>query len=189
MNTAADASRLWRRGCLALAALALPLLSLAGCRPLALRAPPEPPPLTATAAGAGDRVTVTQTGAGALVTIHSATGIGHTTLTWPADAPPAALTLHLHLAGMEELALAAETATVTIHVLSRPPYTVSQSAASPGQSPAPITPASPYWATVATAPAGAPLPLAGGHFIVETPPQLLADASGQLTVRWIDFYR
>ena len=190
MNAAAGAPHGWGRGWLALAALLLPLFCLAGCRPVALRTPPqEAQPLTATAAGAGDRVAVTDTGAGVLVTIHSATGIGRATLTWPADAPPAALTLRLHLAGMEELTLAAETATLTIHVLSRPPYTVAQSAAPPGQPLAPITPASPYWANVSSAPAGAALPLTGGYFAVETPQQLLADAAGQLTVRWIDFYR
>ena len=57
------------------------------------------------------------------------------------------------------------------------------------QAPASITEDSPYWAAVTIVPPDAVLPLADGYFAVQVPPQLLAEARGQLAVRWIDFYR
>jgi hypothetical protein len=99
--------------------------------------------------------------------------------------------LHLYLHGLEELTFDSTAAGVTINVLSRPPYTVLESAAVAGNPPAPIKADSPYWAAVAIEPASreAMIPLADGYFAVQVPAQLLADAQGQLTVRWIDFYR
>ena len=97
----------------------------------------------------------------------------------------------MQLHGLEELRLESATAGVTASVLSQPPYPVIEAATLPSQPAAPITADSPYWTAITIAPAtgAAAIPLADGYFAVQVPAQLLADAQGQLTVRWIDFYR
>jgi hypothetical protein len=173
------------------------LLLLSACRPsLSRLTSPTPamPSFTATTYAAGDRATSAASGDAVVVTVTSATGIGALDLTWPPDAAPAALTLHMQLHGLEELRLESASsapASVTAGVLSRPPYAVVESAAVAGQPEAPITPDSPYWAAITLAPVSgdATIPLADGHFTVQVPAQLLTDARGELTVRWIDFYR
>ncbi len=172
------------------------LLLLSACRPPVSRftTPAATPSFSATTHAAGDSAAITASGDDVVVTVASATGIGALDLTWPPDAAPASLTLHMQLHGLEELRLesaASAPASVTASVLSRPPYAVVEAAAIAGQPEAPITPDSPYWASIAIAPASgdATIPLADGHFVVQVPAQLLADAQGELAVRWIDFYR
>ena len=174
--------------------LCLPLLVLSACRPPIARFPmpaQAPPLLTATTNGAGDSATIAASGGDVVVTVASVTGIGALELTWPPAAAPAALTLHMQLHGLEELRLESATAGVTASVLSQPPYPVIEAATLPGQPAAPITADSPYWTAITIAPAtgAAAIPLADGYFAVQVPAQLLPDAQGQLTVRWIDFYR
>ena len=174
--------------------LCLPLLLLSACRPPVARFPmpaQAPPPLTATTSAAGDSATIAASGGDVVVTVASATGIGALDLTWLPDAAPTALTLHMQLHGLEELRLESTAANVTASVLSRPPYAVIEAATLAGQPAAPITPDSPYWAAITIEPAtgAAAVPLADGHFAVQIPTQLITDAQGQLTVRWIDFYR
>lgn len=174
--------------------LCLPLLLLSACRPPVARFPmpaQAPPPLTATTSAVDDSATIAASGENVVVTVASATGIGALDLTWFPDAAPTALTLHMQLHGLEELRLQSSAASVTASMLSRPPYAVIEAATLAGQPAAPITPDSPYWAAVTIEPTtgAAAVPLADGHFAVQIPTQLITDAQGQLTVRWIDFYR
>ena len=166
------------------------LCSLGGCRSPVSRFASPTPAMTATT-GAGDHATVSSAGAAVVVAVTSATGIGALTLAWPEDTPPTALTLHLYLHGLEDLRLESAASQLSLAVLSRPPYTVIESAAVNGAPAAELTPDSPYWAavTMEAASGAAAIPLEDGYFAVTVPPQLLADAQGSLTVHWVDFYR
>ena len=166
------------------------LCLLGGCRSPVSRFATPTPALAATT-GAGDHATVRNVGDAVVVAVTSATGIGALTLAWPEDAPPTALTLHLYLHGLEDLRLESAASQLSLAVLSRPPYTVIESAAVNGAPAGELTPDSPYWAavTMEAASGAAAIPLEDGYFAVTAPPQLLADAQGSLTVRWVDFYR
>lgn len=169
------------------------LFLLSACRPpLSLFVAPQQPasPVIATTHAAGDHATVAGD-TDVTVTIASERGIGALDLTWPPAAPPASLTLHLQLHGLEELRLASTPTQLRVAVLSRPPYATLETVAHAGTAETPITPADPYWATVTIEPAtgATAIPLEDGYFAVQIPPQLLTDAAGQLAVHWVDFYR
>ena len=166
---------------------------LAGCRPIV--APAASSLVQATPVKATDQVLVSQTGDQVTVAVTSTSGIGGLEVLWDPAAPPAALTLQLHLAGLEELRLQAGGVLVQAGVTSAPPYAVQASAQqqiAAEAAPTQLAPGDPFWPEIELVSidgAQPQIPLQNGYFVVNVPPALLAAGNGRLEVAWIDFYR
>lgn len=160
------------------------LLALAGC----VGVSQQVPPYRVSDLAAGDEVTVTAGDRGVTVDIRSQTGIGSATLIQLLDPAPAALTLRLHLKGLETLRFTYAEAEITVRVSSTSPGLVGQEVRLAGAEPQAIGPDSPYWLAVRL-PEGQSIPLASGAIEVTAPPAFLASGARTFALQWIDFYR
>ncbi|MBK8046765.1 MAG: hypothetical protein IPK16_06360 [Anaerolineales bacterium] len=190
---------------------------LAACRPVT-----PPPPITVELSKADDYATVTAGADGTgeddrvalevfgvtlltlpstdvpgedtpvIVELHSASGIGGATITWPAGNAPTTLQLHLHLSGLEELELTGGASTVQASVSSSPPFPVRESLIQADSAEQTLAAGDAYWTPIEIIPAAGEtpaIPLKEGYFAITIPSALLQDADGVLKVQWVDFYR
>jgi hypothetical protein len=132
-----------------------------------------------------------------LIDIRSDGGIGAATVTW-ASAPDQPLILRLHLAGLEELRLAAGDIEIVASVSSSPPHTVSQSIRlGPGAKLQSLTDEDAAWLDISwssdapeeTSAETATYPLQNGYFDITLNDLHLAQPGTSLEIHWIDFYR
>lgn len=134
-------------------------------------------------------------GPSAIVEIRSRRGIGAGKIVLPERNAPKALTLRLHLRGLENLQISDGTVTVTLSVLSHSGHRVLAGLHRPGQQPpADLKPDDPLRPVVRLVGGHGktikkiPIPK-GGYIEVTLPPALLKELGRTLQVRWIDFYR
>ncbi len=161
----------------------------AACRPVQ-RLPLEPV-ITITLSKPEDRAEVSRQDEGTLIDLYSDSGIGGATLAWP-DALPQAPLLRLHLAGLEELRVAADAVTVVASAGGAPPQIVSQAVASQEQTMmTAIASGSPNWLEITWTAAEPAAVTAGlpGYFTVHLPEAWMAKGVQEITLHWIDFYR
>ena len=159
---------------------------MAGCAPAPQ--PAGPPVLRVTPSGAGNVATVSIADGAALVEVTSERGLGELTVAHLSGPFPKRITLRLHVAGLEELSLAYNQAQIIASVASTIPHSVTRRLRTPDGSEAPLEPGQPRWIAIEVRPE-APFPLEGGRFTITLPPDLIAAAPHELTIRWVDFFR
>ncbi len=160
------------------------LLALAGC---AAGPATGASPYRAVGVQPGDSVTVGGTASHVEIDVTSERGIGKVGIE-RTGRPPQALTVNLHLKGLEELRWSWGETTVLVHVASGD-GSVREELVQGSAAPAAIDEASPYWAAVQIKGQDRSIPLADGFFAVTAPPAFLQAAPSRFTLQWIDFYR
>ncbi len=154
-------------------------------------APVAPQPVASVTTDRPDtQVQVGESGDSAVVDVVSPTGIGGAQVALAA--PPGALTVRLHLSGLEEYRFGYDDAQVLLSVSSHD-ASVRQSVRVGEGSEEEIEPGSPYWMDVRILDAGGAvtttLPLHGGVIEVDAPPDFFAQPRQTFSLSWIDFYR
>ncbi|MEM7130079.1 MAG: hypothetical protein AAF702_27360 [Chloroflexota bacterium] len=134
------------------------------------------------------------------IDVTSPKGMGRAQIQFSAHDKQEEIRLHFQLKGLERLVVTADTTTVLASVSAIDPLYISQelvkrgtesaSASSDGQS---ISDAHPFWLTieavsVASTNSDTAAPLAD-TIVVTIPPALLTEATEQITIEWLDFYR
>jgi len=164
----------------------LVLLLVAGCAPAPQ--PTGPPVLRVAPGGAGNVATVSIADGAALVEVISERGLGELTVVHLSGSFPTRITLRLPVAGLEELSLAYHQQQIIASVASTLPHNVTQRLRTPDGSEAPLEPGQPRWIAIEVSPEQ-PFPLDDGQFTITLPPDLIAAAPHEFTIRWIDFFR
>ncbi|MHB8864193.1 MAG: alpha/beta hydrolase [Pirellulaceae bacterium] len=135
-----------------------------------------------------DRVEIRREGDSATLVVFSQSGIGRATITTTSGNWPTTVILHLHLAGLEHLAISTDKVKLTGSVLSHGGNTarLSLTGDGSGEERALETTIKVFDAN------GKPvtgLPGNGGHFEITLPKTLLTGRPNRLELEWIDFYR
>lgn len=123
-----------------------------------------------------------------IIEIHSKSGIGRTKITRLGDAWPAAMTVRLHLRGLESLKAGNGTQTVQWSIASsgKP---VCRTSLLTANTETPLKPGDKYYTRASLKAEQPRIPLQDGYFSVPLPPQLWASQPESIELRWIDFYR
>lgn len=135
-----------------------------------------------------DAVEVTLEKSAAVFSIHSPFGISQAVIERTQDAWPDAVTLRLHLQGLERFQVTNGKTTLEAAVALSEVRLWKD-----GQEDAPLTADSPYWTKFRLIgrddkPATA-IPLKNGYIEVTLPKAFFKDNPKSITVNWIDFYR
>ena len=147
--------------------------------------------LAATADRPDARVTASADAQRALVEVFSPSGIGGAAVEITSAALPRAITLRLHLRGLEELRFSYGDITITASVSSAGDNAVHQAYRGTGQEQA-IAEGSPYWMNIRlVSGSGSPatIPLQDGYIEVEAPKDFFVSRQAKFAIQWIDFYR
>lgn len=135
-----------------------------------------------------DRVEMKREGDSATLIVVSQSGIGRATITTTNGNWPTTVILHLHLAGLEHLAISNGKVTLTGSVLSHSGNTAQLSLTGDGSGEE-----RELETTIKVFDAnGKPttgLPGKGGHFEITLPKSLLSSQPSRLELEWVDFYR
>jgi hypothetical protein len=145
-------------------------------------------PVQVAVSGEGNRVYGQAGSAEARLEVFSERGLGGAEVIFPADEWPAAITLRLHLRGLESLRFRFDEYTVSVSVSSSEGYTLTEEL-SEARAPraTPVEPGSLHWMAVTRTPmAEGPTAL---RFDVAAPAALFAGGPRPFSFDWLDFYR
>ena len=110
---------------------------------------PDEARIRITVEGEGNRVTALPGGAAARLEVFSARGMGRAAVEFVPDAWPSAVTLRLHLGGLESLRFTFESYIIAVSVPSTMQHTTIESLSNASKGEAiPIAPGNPYWMAV-----------------------------------------
>lgn len=101
---------------------------------------------------------------------------------------PKAITIHLHLKGLESFEVTSGPATLQVSVPSTGEPVPRVALRRSGVETA-LDKTSPYWTDVRIVSARGTIPLADGHFEITLPAKLLEANPPSIQLRWVDFYR
>jgi hypothetical protein len=140
-----------------------------------------------------DAATIVTRGDTLWIDVHSPQGIGSLSVSGSCGLEIDALSLRLHLQGLEGLRFSWADSAVRVSVPSSDPEQLHEELYGAGTTPPQaLDAASPYWMPVRlrTASGAAPkIPLTDGWFEVDAPRSYLASWRGSFVVEWVDFYQ
>ncbi len=138
--------------------------------------------------GEGNRVTALPGGAAARLEVFSERGMGSAAIEFAPAAWPSAVTLRLHLGGLESLRFRFDRYTIAVSVSSSTQHTVMESLSDGTEgTAAPIAPGSPFWMAVHRTPHTDDLRAL--RFDVAAPAALFIEGLRDFAFDWLDFYR
>ncbi len=136
-----------------------------------------------------NRVAVAYEGDAARIEVFSERGMGRASVEIPPELWPTALTLRLHLGGLESLRFHYEPYTVALSVTSAADHMIIETLSEEtSNTPQEIAPDSPYWMAVTRTPRPDDA-LRALYFDVDAPAAFLAGDPRAFTFEWLDFYR
>jgi hypothetical protein len=137
----------------------------------------------------GDHVTAVSRGGATVFEVTSETGLGSAEVQQVAGAAAEALTIRLHLRGLEQFDFSYGAVTVLVSVSSNGDNAVSEAVRLDSSGETTIGPDSPFWMPVDVIPAAGSGDEATGVCSVDAPRDFVQGTQQAFSMRWIDFYR
>jgi hypothetical protein len=163
---------------------------LVSCASGPIGAQPEEPGFMVITENPEDRVDIQYENGATLIDIQSPGGIGSAAFELESGDMPEAMTLQLHLKGLEQFRLTSMRDQISASVSSGDAFNETQAILTSGTE-SPLLPGNPLWMEIQiiSDQAEQKIPLEQGYFEVTVPQEFIQNAGKTFEIEWIDFYR
>ena len=164
-------------------------LLLVSCGGVSAGAQPGEPEFTIITKNPDDQVSVQYENGTAQIDIQSPTGIGTASFELISGTMPEAMTLRLHLKGLEQFRLLSAQDRIAASISSGEPLRVDSESLLSSGAESPLLPGHPLWMEIEIVSAEKKIPLEEGYFEVTVPQEFIQNVDKTFEIEWIDFYR